>query len=430
MLHPPFGGVIVISRKSTRTKAQNTPVPPYPKIFGTQESPSILYSFPHAIGAPGIGWTAWNQVTELVALGLEVHLVAASVARPIAGLASLTTTLAVGRLRIPHRVIGRDRALLWHDTVAARAVCRRRPSVVHTWPLAAVHTLRAARALGIPGLREAPNTHTAHAFEVVAAESARLGIRLPATASHALNETHLALEQSEWDAAAGILVPSDAVRTSFLERGFEPRRLLSHRYGYRPQGASAAPAARPDRPFTAIFLGRGDPRKGLHHALDAWLASSASEHGRFLVYGELLPDYRALLADRLAHESVEVLGFTSTPAEALAAADVLLLPTLEEGSALITYEAQAAGCVPLVSSAAGAVLDHGVHGLVHEPGDTRTLTAQLTRLDADPRYLARLRRASIAHAPSLTWSVAGVALLDAYRVATARTEEGAHVVAE
>ena len=45
---------------------------------------SILYSFPHALGAPGIGWTAWNQVNELVRAGHDVHLAAASIARPVA----------------------------------------------------------------------------------------------------------------------------------------------------------------------------------------------------------------------------------------------------------------------------------------------------------------------------------------------------------
>ena len=67
---------------------------------------SILYSFPHALGAPGIGWTAWNQVNELVRAGHDVHLVAASIARPVHGLASASTSLAVAGRRIPHRVHG------------------------------------------------------------------------------------------------------------------------------------------------------------------------------------------------------------------------------------------------------------------------------------------------------------------------------------
>ena len=383
---------------------------------------SIVYSFPHAIGAPGIGWTAWNQVAELIAAGHRVHLVAASIARPLPGLASARTTLSVGGRRVPHRAIGRDRALVLHDAVAARVVHRRRPSVVHTWPLAARRTLAAARASGAVGLREAPNTHTAHAYEIVAEECARLGVTLPASASHAANARHLAIEQAEWAAADAVLAPSDAVAATFIARGHDPARLLRHRYGYRA-GSERRRSVGTDAPFTALFLGRVEPRKGLHYALEAWGASTASRDGRFLVHGEVLPGYAEYLAPLLALPGVEVRPFTSDPGQVLADADVLLLPTIEEGSALVTYEAQAAGCIPLVSTAAGAMLVDGEHGLLHEPRDVAALVDQLDRLHASADERARLSAGAAAHAPELTWAAAGAALVSAYRVALARERE-------
>lgn len=384
---------------------------------------SILYSFPHALGAPGIGWTAWNQVNELVRAGHDVHLVAASIARPVPGLASASTSLAVAGRRIPHRVMGRDRALAWHDRFAARAVARRSPDVVHVWPLAATRTIEAANRLGIPTFREVPNTHTANAYEVVALESARLGLTPRAGASHAADPKRLATEEREWATASALLVPSDAVAATFLERGFDEARLRRHRYGCTP----AAPVVRPSGShdgLVAVFLGRVEPRKGLHHALDAWIASAASERGRLLVFGAVDDDYLRVLADRLAHPSVELRGVTTSPVDELTRADVLLLPSIEEGSALVTYEAQVAGCVPLVSSAAGAMLDHDVHGLVHEAGDVATLTAQLDLVAGDPGTLERLRHGALAHAPELSWAAAAQSLLTAYGSPTAAAENG------
>ena len=387
---------------------------------------SILYSFPHAFGAPGIGWTAWNQVNELVRAGHDVHLVAASISRPVPGLASVTTSLAIAGRRVPHRVMGRDRALAWHDRVAARAVLRHplgAVQVVHVWPLAATRTIEAARRRGIPSFREVPNTHTANAYEVVARESARLGLTPRAGASHTADPRRLATEEREWATATALLVPSDAVAATFLERGYYQSRLRRHRYGCTP----SAPVVRREhgRPgLTAVFLGRVEPRKGLHHALDAWIASTASSEGRLLVFGAVDDEYRAVVADRLAHPSVELRGVTPTPIEELARADVLLLPSLEEGSALVTYEAQVAGCVPLVSRAAGALLDHDVHGLVHEAGDVETLTAQLDLLDRSPETLHRLRDAAMAHAPELSWEAAGRSLLAAYGRTAAGEADG------
>jgi glycosyltransferase involved in cell wall biosynthesis len=386
---------------------------------------SILYSFPHVFGAPGIGWTAWNQVNELVRAGHRVHLITASMSRPVDGLASLEMSLSLAGRRIPHRALGRDRALAWHDRVAARRVVGRQPDVVHVWPLGGVRTIAAAARLGIPSFREVPNTHTGNAYEVVARESARLGLTPRAGSSHAAHPVRLATEEREWATATALLVPSDAVAETFLARGFPPSRLRRHQYGCTPSAPISRPAPIPLSGLIAVFLGRVEPRKGLHTALDAWLASTASEHGKLLVFGAIDDEYRAVLAERLAHPSVELRGVTSAPMHELERADVLLLPSVEEGSALVTYEAQVAGAVPLVSTAAGAMLEHDVHGLLHEPGDVATLAAQLDRLDADPETLRRLRRGAMAHAPELTWAAASRRLVEAYTAGDI-AREGAH----
>lgn len=386
---------------------------------------TVLYSFPHAIGASGIGWTAWNQVTELVAAGHRVHLVAASITRQIEGLASMRTSLEYGLLRVRPRAVGRDRAYVWHDRVAANVISRVRPDVTHAWPLSARRSFLAARGVGSASLREVPNTHTGHAFEVVAEEARRIGVVTPRGTSHAFNPVHYAIEEMEWAAATALLVPSDAVARTFLARGFDSRRLLRHQYGYRPANGAVARERTPADPFTAIFIGRGEPRKGLHYALEAWRRSVAGRQGRFIIYGDFQAEYRNHLGPLLAQPSVEVRGFTWDAVGVMAAADVLLLPTIEEGSALVTYEAQAAGCVPLVSTAAGARIVDGESGLLHEPRDVATLVAQLDRLVEQPAELARLRAGALRRAPELTWAAANTKLVAAYREAMRLAEKDA-----
>ncbi len=381
----------------------------------------ILFSFPHALGAPGIGWTAYHQVTGLISRGHEVHVVATSLARPITGAASMTTTLALAGRRVPHRAIGRDRAFRLHDAIAARAVRRVRPDVVHTWPLSAGAAAREGRRLGAVVLREAPNTHTAHAWRAVDSEVQSLGLAGLVTSAHTPNAVHLAMEQADWDAATAVLAPSDAVARSFIAEGFDPERLVRHRYGYAPTPRRVHARSAEPGPLRAAYIGLGEPRKGLHYALEAWLASAASRNGTFTVVGRMLPAYADSLAPQLAHPSVRVSGFSRDVTAVLSASDVLLLPTIEEGSALVTYEAQGAGCVPLVSTAAGAMLEHGVQGLVHEPRDVATLTSQLNLLADDRAELRRLSEACLEHAKTLTWDAAADALVGAYEETRARS---------
>ncbi|MFU8945325.1 glycosyltransferase family 4 protein [Mycetocola zhadangensis] len=377
----------------------------------------VLYSFPEAFGGPGAGEIAWHQVHELVRAGHHVTLVAGSVERPVPRLRGLEETLVIGGRRVPHGTIGRTRAYSWHDFRAAAMVRRGTFDVVHGWPLASARTLAAARARGIPGLREVPGTHPAHAFDVVGREYARLGLAVPHAWSHHFDGERLVIEDREYAAAHALLVPSDVVAETFLVRGFDGSRLLRHQYGFDQRSIRVSIRGDATRPFTAVYLGRCEPRKGLHHALDAWLASKASATGRFLIYGSFSPAYRALLADKLAHPSVDVRGFVERSGRAYAQADILLLPSLEEGSALVTYEAQGAGVIPLVSRASGAMVEHAVNGLIHGPGDVAMLSSQIDLMYESARWRRALRDGALAKAPSLTWAAANIELVAAYREA-------------
>src|SRR5204863_10102019 len=133
----------------------------------------VLYSFPHTLGAGRIADTAWYQVAGAAAAGGEMHVMARAIRRSLPRGIELTLTLSRGRIRLPNRIIGNMRAFALHDRLVARRLARlaQQIDVVHTWPLAALATLRTARRLGIPTVLERPNAHTRHAYEVVARES-------------------------------------------------------------------------------------------------------------------------------------------------------------------------------------------------------------------------------------------------------------------
>lgn len=95
------------------------------------------------------------------------------------------------------------------------------------------------------------------------------------------------------------------------------------------------------------------------------------------------------------------LGFVADVGAVLRQAHVLVLPSVEEGSALVTYEAQASGAVLLVSDA-GAICRHGEEGLVHRTGDVRALTGHLRAVDGDRALLARLRARTLARRDQLS----------------------------
>lgn len=393
----------------------------------------IVYSFPHVIGRPGIATTARHQVEGLARKGIEVTLFCAGVQGPLDPRVRVFQTLSSGPVRIPHRAVGVQRAYRWHDRVVA-ARLRQVPDVdlVHVWPAGCVRTLRAATGLGIPTAREVPNTHTGYAFEAVAREYATLGMRPVAGHSHTASQSALDREELEYQLATVLLVPSDFSRQTFVDRGFGRERLVLHQYGFDPVAFPApTPSPSSDRRsdsggLQALFVGRAEPRKGLHYALRAWVDSGASRTGRFVICGSFVDGYAEVLAPWLADPSVEVRGFVPDPSAVMRAHDILVLPSVEEGSALVTYEAQASGCVPVVSDAVGARCTHDVDGLVHAARDLMDLTEQLTRLSTSSDLLARLRSGALEHRHELTWDAAADSLAAAYDRAVS-AGAGAHL---
>ncbi|MGH9633089.1 MAG: glycosyltransferase family 4 protein, partial [Bryobacteraceae bacterium] len=358
----------------------------------------VLYSFPHKLGAERICTTAWYQVSGLLQAGATVIVYPGAVSRSLPPGTTVRPTLAKGRLRLPYSLVGAMRAFAIHDYVVARRLKRMGKAavdVVHTWPLGALHTLQVASELGIPTFLERPNAHTRFAYEVVRAECERIGVSLPKGHEHAYNQRVLEKEEAEYQLASRLLCPSDFVARTFRERGFSETRIARHQYGFDAQRYYPPRDTRPlDSGLRMLFVGGCAPRKGLHYALEAWLASTASRNGEFLIAGGFVPGYAERLSAMLSHASVRVLGHRTDVAELMRSSDLLVLPSIEEGSALVTSEARGSGCVLLVSEAAGAICEHMKDALVHRVGDVAALTGHLNQLDADRELLSKLRRTS------------------------------------
>lgn len=377
----------------------------------------VLYSFPHKIGAARICTTAWHQVDGASKAGAKILLYTGSISRPFSSGVEVKTTLSLGKMRIPYRVLGTRRACAFHDWIVARHLPRlkNRIDLIHVWPLGALRTLKVARQLGITAVLERPNAHTRFAYEVVREECRKLEISMPPGHEHGYNEAILKREEREYELANYLLCPSDFVAQTFLVRGFLPKKLVRHQYGYDDAIYSPLAAQKPRTDaLTVLFAGGCAPRKGLHYALEAWLRSSAHQRGTFLIAGAFIAGYRERLAANLAHPSIKVLGHRSDLPDLMRQSDVLVLPSIEEGSALVTSEARGCGCVLLVSNAAGAICRHNENALVHQVGDVNALKEHLDLLDRDKNELERLRASSLQTVKELTWTEAGKILQQAY----------------
>jgi len=398
----------------------------------------VLYSFPHKLGADRICYTAWQQVRGLASAGADVLLFPGVLSRPVPDSVEVHPTLARGKLRIPYKLMGKLRALALHDKIVARRLEKLggQVDIVHVWPCAALETIKTAKRLGIPTVLERPNAHTRFCYEVVAAECKRIGILMPHP-EYQTNKTNGAVllrEEAEFQLTDYLLCPSEFVVKSFLDRGHSRTKTIRHQYGFDETRYFPASALRePGKKFTALFVGVDAVRKGLHLATEAWLGSPAAKDGTFLIAGELTQEYKERFAKDLSHPSIVQLGHRSDVPRLMQNADVLLMPSMEEGFALVCAEAIGAGCVPLASNACTEMCRHMENALVHDVGDVATLSQHITDLHDGSELLARLRAGALRSRGDWTWTRAGHVLLRGYEQAVrnyGRDERAAFGAAE
>lgn len=377
----------------------------------------VLYSFPHPIGAQGIGTVAWHHVNALARAGVDVIVVTPRVKRPFASDLGVRTVSVLGPIR--PRMLGRNHAYDLVDFAAAIECQRRRPDVVHMWPRAVRRTATRARRMGIPTVREAPSPYTPVAIAQARAAWVQLGLSVPQGHFHNISRAAVAAEDKEFQSVDVVIVGSPEAAASFAQASF-PVNLVVNRYGFDPE--QFRPLARPDSPKTVLFVGRGEPAKGIHVLLAGWLRARRPPGARLLIRGDIDPAVSHRLAGR-ADPSVQQVSAASDLGGLMATAHVLALPSFSEGSALVTYEALGAGLVPLVSRASGAPFVHDVEGLVHDTGDVDQFVEHLDRVLNDEDDWARLRRGGAVRARSLTWAEAGRRLMDIYADAGSPSRE-------
>lgn len=160
--------------------------------------------------------------------------------------------------------------------------------------------------------------------------------------------------------------------------------------------ADRGPDGTPGRPVRLLFLGRLIPIKGLNILLDALATPACRDRNWVLtIAGDGDRDTYHAQAERLGlADRVSFAGWLGPEQcrEHLAAADVLVQPSLFEGLPMAVLEAMAYG-LAIVATRVGSVgeaVEDGGSGLLVEPGDAAALAAALERVLTDGDLRAAL----------------------------------------
>jgi glycosyltransferase involved in cell wall biosynthesis len=187
-----------------------------------------------------------------------------------------------------------------------------------------------------------------------------------------------------------IVCPSEFVRESVISLGGAAERCVVVPYGYDSDSSFLKlDLGRHGSPrLKLLFVGRVSLRKGIQYL---------NEAVKLLKTGMVTIDVVGTLglSDRAVHilqQKVNLRGPVprSEMPKLYAKADVLVFPTICEGSATVTYEALAAGLPVITTPNAGSVVRDGVDGFIVPIRDPEALAEKMELLAENPGLLASM----------------------------------------
>lgn len=320
-------------------------------------------------------------------------------------------------LAIENRLDGQSRArravAMWRtrhfDRCVARSIEKARPDALLLFSdVGSEFTLPLCQRLGIPSVLTMVHGDVREENEILIREEAESPDYFPLYLGEGRSDRH----ELDWlharrlrDIALAdrILVPSDHIAEKLVEHGTRRERV-----GVVPYAADTRrfyPKTGRSTGQSCIFLFAGGitQRKGIKYLLKAWARIRRSDWTLQLLGA--LPKRLGPLADDLKIEGVEYLGrvgHAEMPSR-MASADVFVFPSLFEGSAVVTYEALAAGLPTIATPASGTVARDGLEGFLVPPGDVDLLAHRMERLGIDPDLRSRMSAAARRRAEEYDW---------------------------
>jgi glycosyltransferase involved in cell wall biosynthesis len=217
------------------------------------------------------------------------------------------------------------------------------------------------------------------------------------------NNLMAATESQEWELADIILAPSPYVRNTLINAGVDEQKVVLLPYGISLKNfKSQEPTFNSSRPLRILFVGTVNLRKGVPYLLKA-LQSLKSRTAEARLVGKIEIESERL---RPYMDQATFLGHVSRQdvLNQYAWADVLVMPSVSEGSATVTYEALASGLPLIATWNSGAWVKDGYNGFMIPVRDSQALAERLQRFCQNPNLIHEMSRGAAASAVHFSWA--------------------------
>lgn len=288
------------------------------------------------------------------------------------------------------------------------AYCKNSPDVdaIYCYEDGALEAFTAAKELGIRCIYELPIAYGPYARKLTESDVKRLPEWAQTQVGLSDSEEKMSRKRRELALADTIIVPSDFVEESLEGAVRSQQQILKIPYGIdpppQPQGFREG---REGSKIQLLFVGALTQRKGLGDIFSA-LKTLPADSYEFNLIGALCAPL-----DFYAKQGIKFTYHGMLPRQKVLSmmrqSDLLLLPSIVEGRALVQLEALAMGLPVLATRNAGAtdVIKEGETGFIVQASSPESIATVILNLQNNMSQLEQMRHNCIATAHSNTWQI-------------------------
>jgi len=281
-----------------------------------------------------------------------------------------------------------------------RHVARTLPEcdIFHSLSRYALRSGRAAKKRGIRFALDVGSSHVLTFDKLVGDESERFGIEIDR-----IHPSGIERELEEYQEAEIITVPSIFSYKSFLSHGIPEDKLALVRYGVDTSQFVRQPVE-DDGVFRIVFVGALSMRKGVTYLAEAF-ARANIPNSELILIGSQQPETEQLL-EPAKGLNVRVTGHIPQPELSAwySRANVTVLPSVEDGFAIVLLQAMACGSPIIATENSGGpdCIEEGKNGFVVPPRDVDALAEKLVWFAENREAAREMRGPAIASAQAMS----------------------------
>ena len=307
---------------------------------------------------------------------------------------------------------------MWLDWRVAQILRGMDYDIFHGWTHESLLSLKQANADGALTIVERGYSHPRFSKRILDEEYEIYGIHRDIRLAtgwlkrydHWRRELEEAIE--EFDVADYVFVNSQFCYDTFVDEGYPKQKLLMIPRGFEAE--KYLPLPRQDDTFRVVFVGLLCVRKGLKYLLEAWDRLKL-KNAEILLVGSLHDELKKMLTPYLKRDDIKHIDFVPDPVKLYNQGTVFVFPSVDEGSAKVTYEAMACGLPVIVTPNAGSLARDGKDGFIVPIRQVEPLMEKILYFYEHPDVAKEMGKEARRYIETYTWERYERVLIETYK---------------